>query len=327
MTMLSRRAALIVLATGCLPPVAVSAQRDKPVHLAILSMTSGLDSVPMRTLKRRLEELGYIEGRTLTLDFRGADGRIDQLPDLAARLVARRPAIVLAFGGAEPVFAARNATSAIPIVFTIATDPVADGLVASLARPGGNVTGVSSLNAELDGKRLELIKEVLPAIKRVAVLVNATDRTAAAARKRAETAAQRLGLQLEGVDIRAPVEIDAAIERARASAEAALLLGTPFFYPHLQRVGALAVKHRLPLMAPWRELPAAGGLMSYGTHVAEMFRRAADMADRILKGARPADMPIEQPTTFELVINAKAAEALGITLNPALLTRADTVLR
>ena len=325
--MLSRRAALVLLATGCLAPAPVAAQRDKPVHLGILSMTSGLDSVPLRTLKQRLAALGYVEGRTLTLDFLGGDGRVDQLPDLAARLVARRPAIILAFGGVEPVFAVRNATSTTPIVFTIATDPVADGLVASLARPGGNVTGVSSLNAELDAKRLELIKEVLPAVKRVAVLVNATDRTAAVAWKRAETAARMLGLQLEDIEVRTPVEIDAAIGRARTSAEAALLLGTPFFYPHLQRVGALAVKHRLPLIAPWRELPAAGGLMSYGTNVREMFHRAADMADRILRGARPADMPVEQPTTFELVINAKAAEALGVKLHPALLTRADTVLR
>jgi putative ABC transport system substrate-binding protein len=234
----------------------------------------------------------------------------------------------MALGGVEPVFAARAAAgSTTPIVFTIATDPVADGLVASLARPGGNVTGVSSLNAELDAKRLGLIKEILPSVKRVAVLVNPTDRTAATARERAEIAARQLGLQLESVEIRAPGEIDAAIGRARASAEAGLLLGTPFIFPHLPRVGSLAAKHRLPLIAQSREFPAAGGLMSYGTNLEEMFRRAADMADRMLKGARPADMPVEQPTTFELVINAKAAEMLGIRLSPALLTRADAVLR
>jgi putative ABC transport system substrate-binding protein len=316
-----------MVAAGWLAPGPVAAQGDKPVHLAVLSMTSGVDAVPMRTLKQRLADLGYVEGRTLTLDFRSADGRLDQLPTLAASMVARRPAVILAFGGAESVYAVRQATSATPIVFTIATDPVSDGLVASMARPGGNVTGVSSLNAELDGKRLELLREILPAAKRVAVVVNSTDRTAAAAFQRAQTAARQLGLQLEPVEIRTPTEIDTAIKRARASAEAALLLGTPFFFPYLQQVGVLAAKHRLPLIGPWRELPAAGGLMSYGTNVQELFRRAADMADRILKGARPGDMPVEQPTTFELVINAKAAEALGITLGPALLTRADTVLR
>lgn len=325
--MLSRRAALVVLATGCLVPVAGSAQRDKVVRLGVLSMTSGLDSAPIRTLKQRLGDLGYVEGQGLTLDFHGGEGRVDQLPDLAARLVARRPDLILAFGGAEPVFAMRKATSTIPIVFTIATDPVADGLVASLARPGGNVTGVSSLNAELDGKRLALIKEILPATRRVALIVNSTDRTAAAARKRAEAVAQQLGLELESIEVRSPDEIDAAIGRARASAEAAMLLGTPFFYPHSQRVGALVARHRLPVIAPWREVPAAGGLISYGTNVQEMFRRAADMADRILKGARPGEMPIEQPTTFDLVINTRAAEALGITISPNLLARADAVVR
>jgi putative ABC transport system substrate-binding protein len=324
---LTRRAALVVLATGCLGPRPARAQRPRPVHLAVLTITSDRQSVPFRTLKERLAELGHVEGSGLTLDFLTADGRIDQLPELAARLVARQPAVFLAFGGVETVVAARQATGAIPIVFTIATDPVADGLVASLARPGGNITGVSSLNAELDAKRLELVREVLPAVKRVALLVNPADRTAVAARRRTGEAARALGFQLEDVEVRASGEIEAAIGRARAKAEAGMLLGTPFFYPHLERVGILVAKHRWPLVAPWRELPAAGGLMSYGTNVREIFRRAADMADRILKGARPADTPVEQPTTFELVINAKAAEALGIGLSPALLTRADTVLR
>jgi putative tryptophan/tyrosine transport system substrate-binding protein len=325
--MLNRRAALLMLASGCLGPRAASAQRDKPVQLGILSLTSNRESGPTSTLKRRLAELGYVEGRTLTVDFQTADGRVDQLPDLATRMVQRRPTIVIAIGGAEVARAVRSATSAIPVVFTIATDPVADGLVASLARPGGNVTGVSSLNSELDAKRLELLKEILPAVKRVAVLVNASDRTSAAALQRTEAAGRLLGLRLEVVEIGTPTEIEAVIGQARTSAEAALVLGTPFFFPHLEQVGSLAVRHRLPLIAPWRELPAAGGLMSYGTSVHEIFRRAADMADRILKGARPGDMPVEQPTTFELVINAKAAAALGIKLSPALLTRADTVLR
>ena len=325
--MLSRRAALGLLATVCLAPAPAFAQRDTPVRVAVLTITSSQASVPMRTLKQRLNELGYVDGRSLTLDFVSADGRVDRLPDLAAGLVARRPAVILALGGAEPVFAVRKATSAIPVVFTIATDPVADGLVGSLARPGRNITGVSSLNAELDAKRLELIKEVLPATRRVALIVNSVDRTSTSARERAETAARRLGLQLEAVEIAAPAEIEAVIGRARAIAEAALLLGTPFFYPHLQRVGALAAKHRLPLIAPWRELPAAGGLMSYGTNIQEIFRRAAGMADRILKGTQPGDMPVEQPTTFEFVFNARAAAALGVTVSPALLTRADTVLR
>ena len=321
-----RRFVLTSLAGALIAPISAEAQPDKPVRLGVLSMTSGLDSVPIRTLKQRLGDLGYVEGRTLTLDFRGAQGSVDHLPDLAARLVARRPAVILAFGGAEPVFAARKATAAIPIVFTIATDPVADGLVASLARPGGNVTGVSSLNAELDAKRLELIKEILPGTKRVALIVNSADRTSAGARERAGAAARQLGIQLEAVDITAPAEIDAVIGRARTTAEAALLLGTPFFYPHLKQVGSLAAKHRLPLIAPWRELPAAGGLMSYGTNVQEIFRRAADMADRILKGARPGDMPVEQLTKFELVINLKTAKALGLTIPQSILLRADQVI-
>jgi putative ABC transport system substrate-binding protein len=193
--------------------------------------------------------------------------------------------VILAFGGAAPVFAARKATAAIPIVFTIATDPVADGLVASLARPGGNVTGVSSLNAELVAKRLELIKEILPGTRRVALIVNSADRTSAGARERAGAAARRLGIQLEAAEITAPAEIDAVIGRARTTAEAALLLGTPFFYPHLQQVGALAAKP-----PPHR------------------------------------DMPVEQPTTFELVINLETAKALGLTIPPSVLGRVDQVI-
>ena len=325
---LSRRAVLGLLTMACPVPVSAFAQPpDKRAHVAILSATASRTAEVMRTFEQRLKELGYVEGRTLTLEFLGADGRLDRLPDLAARLVTRRPGVIFALGGAESAFAARAATTAIPIVFTIATDPVADGLVLSVARPGANVTGVSSLNAELDGKRLDLMKEMMPGLKRVAVLINPTDRTSAPALKRVETGARVLGLQLEIVEVRTAAEVAAAIGRAKAGAEAAMLLGTPWFYPQQQRVAALVAKHRLPTIAPWREFPAAGGLMSYGTNVHEIFRRAADMVDRILKGARPGDLPVEQPTTFELVINAKAATALGIKLSPALLTRADTVLR
>ena len=325
---LSPWAALATLALACSAPAGALAQTSgKGAHIGILSATTSRDTGVVRSFEQRLKELGYIEGQTLTLEILNAEGRLDRLPDLAARLVARRPGVIFAIGGAESVFAARGATTAIPIVFAIATDPVADGLVASVARPGANVTGVSSLNSELDGKRLELLKETIPGLKRVAVLVNSTDRTAAPALKRVESGGRVLGLQLDTLDVRTATELEAAVSRAKTGADAAMLLGIPYFYPHQERVAALAAKHRVPTIGPWREFPAAGGLMSYGTNVREMFRRAAEMVDRILKGARPGEMPVEQPTTFELVINAKAAEALGIPLTPALQTRADTVLR
>ena len=325
---LTRRSALALLAAACLAPAPVPGQpADRRSHVAVLSATASRTAEVVRAFEQRLRELGYVDGSTLTLDFVSAEGRLDRLPELAARLVARGPGVIAAIGGAESAFAARGATTAIPIVFTVATDPVADGLVPSVARPGANITGVSSLNAELDGKRLELLKEVMPGLKRAAVLVNPSDRTSAQALKRVETGAQVLGLRLNTFEVRTPAEIDAAMGRAKAGSEAVLLLGTPYFFSHQSRVAVLAAKHRLPTIAPWREFPAAGGLMGHGTNVREMFRRSADMVARILKGARPGDMPVEQPTTFELVFNARTAEALGITLGPALLTRADMVLR
>jgi putative ABC transport system substrate-binding protein len=219
----------------------------------------------------------------------------------------------------------KSATATIPIVFVIPDDPVASGLVASLARPGGNMTGLSSLNVELDAKRLALLKEAIPRLARVAVLVNPADPRAGAMLAATEGAARALAVRLQVIEVRAGADMAGAVTAAaRGKADALTVLGSSFYF---SRVPELATKARLPVIAPWRQFPEAGGLMSYGADIPEMFRRAAAYVDRILKGARPADLPVEQATKFELVLNLKTANTLGLTIPPSLLAQADVVIR
>jgi putative ABC transport system substrate-binding protein len=277
-----------------------------------------------------LRDLGYIEGRNVVIEIRDAEGKLERLPALAAELVALKVDVILA-GGTAQALAAKEATKTIPIVFTAVVDAVADGLVTSLARPGGNVTGLSSLVSELVGKWLELLKQAVPGISRVAVLWHPGtlgERTEKDMLKGAEAAARALGVRLQFFEARGPADFERAFsDMTRARAGALTVWTSPMFNTQRGRLVNLAAKHRLPAVYPWTEVGDAGGLMAYGANVADVFRRAATYVDRILKGAKPGDLPVEQPTKFELVINLKTAKALSLTIPQSLLLRADEIIR
>jgi putative tryptophan/tyrosine transport system substrate-binding protein len=277
--------------------------------------------------RQRLQELGYVEGRNLAIEYRFAEGKFDRLPTLAQELV-RLEVDVIVTVVTQASLAAKHATRTIPIVIVAVSDPLGTGLVASLARPGANVTGTSAMSADVVGKSLELLKEAVPAVSRVAVLWNPDNAIFQASMLReTQLAAGRLGIELRTYAARDPDEFEPAFAGlTSAQAGALLVLTDPKYGPHAARIADLAIKFRLPAMYGVREYAAAGGLMAYGTNFTALFRRAADYVDKILKGAKPADLPVEQPTKFELVINLKAAKALGLTFPPGLLAIADEVI-
>jgi putative ABC transport system substrate-binding protein len=274
-----------------------------------------------------LRDLGWVEGKTIVIEYRWADGRSDRLPNLAAELVRLKVDVIVA-GNTAVAVTAKNATGTIPIVMVTGYDPVGLGLVASLARPGGNVTGLSfSAGADIVGKLLELLKETVPKVRRVAVLSNPTNPSHALATENVIVAARAVGVQLQLLEARGPDQFDNAFAAmARERAEALLVLADPFFGFHRSRLSALAAESRIPAMYGSRIYPEAGGLMSYGANFRHNFHRSATYVDKILKGAKPADLPIEQPVKFELVINLKTAKLLGLTIPPSLLLRADQVI-
>jgi putative tryptophan/tyrosine transport system substrate-binding protein len=274
--------------------------------------------------RQGLRQLGYVEGQTIALEVRWAEGRYERLPELVAELV-RLKVDVLVVGNSPAALAAKNATRTIPIVM-FAGDPVGLGLVASLARPGGNLTGLSYFNVELNSKRLELIKQLVPGLTRVAVLRNPTVAIHATFWQETAAAAEKLGVALQPIQVRGPEDFDAAFAAARDNAQALLAFDDAMTIAYRSRVVALAASSRLPAMYGFREFPDDGGLMSYGPNFVILFQRAATFVDKVLKGAKPADLPVEQPTKFELVINTKAAKALGLTVPPSLLARADEVI-
>ncbi len=283
---------------------------------------------PVDAFRQGLRELGYVEGQNLVIEYRGAEGRDERLPDLAAELVRLHVDVLVAVG---PIAtrAAQHATRTLPIVMTGTADPVGAGFVASLARPGGNITGVSLLMAELPGKRLELLKETVPQSTRVAVLANPDNPVYEALRNNLTVAARALGLHLHVVEVHSADELDPAFAAVtREGADALMVLSDPALMDNLRgRVADLAATHRLPAMYNWKMYVEAGGLMSYGPSLPGIYRYAATYVDKILKGAKPADLPVEQPTKFELVINLKTAQALGVTIPPTLLFLADEVIR
>jgi putative ABC transport system substrate-binding protein len=280
--------------------------------------------------RQGLRDLGYVEGRNVVIEYRWAEGKFERLPALAAELVALKVDVILATTVLAAV-AAKQAVKTIPIVFFAAADPIGSGLVTSLARPGGNVTGLSVLSPELIGKRLEHLKQAVPGVSRVAVLWEpggGGERTDKDMLKRAEVAGQALGMRLQYVEARGPADFDRAFsDMTRAHADALTVLPSPMFFNERRRLVDLAAKHRLPAGYPWREGADAGGLMSYGPSIADLYRRAATYVDKILKGVMPGDLPVEQPTKFELVINRKTAKALGLTIPQSLLQRADEVIQ
>ncbi len=264
------------------------------------------------------------------IEYRDAEGKLERLPALAAELVALKVDVIVA-PNTPAALAAKHATRTLPIVFIGAGDPVTSGLVTSLARPGGNVTGLSVLSTELVGKWLELLKQAVPGVSRVAVLWQPgamDERTDKEMQKEAEVAAQALGVRLQFVEARGPADFDRAFsDMTRARAGALTVRPAPMFISERRRLVDLAAKNRLPAVYAWREFVDAGGLMAYGPNLADLYRRAATYVDKILKGAKPADLPVEQPTKFELVINLKTAKALGLTIPPSVLARADEVIQ
>ena len=329
---LRRPSVIVALALGLLAaPVAADAQQPAKVYrigiLATVPPTTPEFALIWEALTEGLRGLGYVEGQNTIIERRFSEGKFERFPDLAAELVRLKVDVIVAAGTPAPE-AARRATTAIPIVMTNHGDPVGTGLVASLARPGGNVTGLSLLFPELVGKQLELLKEAVPKVSRVAVLWNPTNKTHPLSLREAEVAARSLGIQLQFLEVRAPDEFESAfvaITKERASA--LLVLPDPVLVGHRTRIAELSAKSRLPAMAGLREHARAGSLMSYGPDLRDNFRRAATFVDKILKGAKPADLPVEQPTKFELVINLKTAKALGLTIPDSVFIRADEVIR
>ncbi len=272
----------------------------------------------------RLRDLGWTEGRTVTIEVRWAEGNEQRFAEIAAEFVKLKVDVIVTSGAAG--IAAKRATTTIPIVFAVANDPVGSGLVASLSRPGGNVTGLSLQAGELTGKRLEFMKEILPTFGRLAVLGNVGYSAAALEMREISEAAFRLGIEVIRLEIRNPDDIAAALEMAKGRADALYISTDPVVNTNRVRIHDLAMGAKLPAMSGVREYAAAGGVMSYGPSYPDLFRRAADLVDKILRGTKPGDIPIEQPTKFELVFNLKTAKALGITVPPRLLFTADEVI-
>jgi putative ABC transport system substrate-binding protein len=307
-------------------PVPLAAAGAKTVQVGVLSTYPTSDLPFFVALSRRFRELGYLEGQNLVLEFRNAGGDADRLPRLADDLVRLRVDAIVAVGTESTLRAASRATRTTPIVvIALDYDPVALGYATSLARPGGNVTGVFLRQPELTAKRLELLREAIPKLTRVAVLADAYSLDQI---KLAEPAGPSLGLRLQVLDTRTPGGLSGAFEAAHPGRAAALLVpASPTFFRERRRIADLAVRYRLPTITAAREFADAGALMSYGANLSAMSARAADYVDRIVKGARPGDLPVEQPTTFELVVNLKTARVLGLAIPQPLLMRADALIR
>jgi putative tryptophan/tyrosine transport system substrate-binding protein len=305
------------------------AQQSKKVprigYLSVLSPSS--DSARLDAFRKGLFELGYVEGQNIAIEARYTEGKLDRLPDLAGELVRLNVDVIVA-GGSTAIGATKNATKLIPIVMAHGSDPVELGYVASLARPGGNITGLTHLAPELGGKRLELLKDMIAQLSRVAVLTDPGTGGHGPQIRELEVAAPALGLQLRAVEVRAPNELETAFSAMTMWRAGAFIgLQQPTLDRLRQRIVDLAAKNRLPAMYPNSEYVETGGLMSYAADIVVMFRRAAMYVDKILKGTKAADLPVEQPTKFELVINLKAAKQIGLTIPPNVLARADKVIK
>jgi putative ABC transport system substrate-binding protein len=329
--MMNRRRFLQTMSASVLAvPLTAEAQQAASIPRAgFLSPSSLSDSRTVRyfqAFRQGLRELGYVEGQNIAIESRWAEGKYNRLPGLAAELVRLNIAVIVTYGGVATE-AARQATRTIPIVMAVVQEAVATGLVSSLARPGGNITGLSSMSPELVEKQLQILKEVIPKLSRVALLGNPAQNAHALQVRHAQDAARLLGVDLQVLEARDPSENDkafAAITTERINA--VIILGDAMLLDHRTHIASLATRGRLPIISALSPHAEAGGLMAYGPNISDTFRRAATYVDKILKGAKPGELPIEQPTKFELVINLKTAKALGLTIPPSILLRADQVI-
>ena len=324
-----RRREFITLVGGAAVtwPLAARAQQARKVPtVGFLGQSTPLgESERAAAFAQRLRELGWVEGRTIAIEYRWAAGRNERLAEIAAEFVQFKMDVIVA-GGAPPVLAAMQATSIIPIVFASAGDPVGTGLVASLARPGGNVTGLSVLAVDLASKRLDLLREVVSGFGRLAIMGNVGNPIILNELAELQAAAGRLGLQVDRLEIQRPQDIAPALEAVKGRADAVYVCQDLLTVGNRMRINTLALGARLPVMHASREHIEAAGLMSYGPNFLDLYRRAGDYVDKILRGAKPGDLPVEQPTKFELVINLTTARALGLTIPESLLARADEVI-
>jgi putative ABC transport system substrate-binding protein len=286
---------------------------------------ASLAPIRLEPLRQGFHDLGYVEGRNLTIEARWGEGRLDRLPSLAAELVNARVDVIVTAAGAA-ARAVRDATTTVPIVMVDPGDPVGAGLVPSLARPGGNITGLSSATPDIVGKQVQVLKEALPPLSNVFFMSNPGVPAGALAVKEAETAAHSIGARLQAIGVRDPAEFEPAIMGIPRERAALIVFPDPLTFTHRRRLMELALQHGLPAASGSKEFAEAGGLLSYGPSFVDMFRRAAVYVDKILRGAKPADLPIEQPTKFELVISQRTAKALGVTIPQSLLQRADQVI-
>jgi len=328
---MNRRESIIALvALGAVPLATEAQQAAKVARIGYLTPSLGDDPHLLEAFRQGLRDLGYVEGRNLVIEYREAEGKPNRLPALAAELVALKVDVIVA-PITSAARAAKQATETIPIVFAASADPVTDGFVTSLARPGGNITGLSLVAPELVGKRLELLKQAVPGVSRVAVLRlpgALGERTDKYMLEEAETAARALGVRLQLVDVRGPADFDRAFsDMTEARAGALTVLPNNMFLRERRRLVDLAAKNRLPAVYSGRAVVDSGGLMSYGPNIADNYRRAATYVDKILKGAKPADLPVEQPDKFQLIINLKTAKDLGLTIPQSVLARADEVIQ
>jgi len=325
-----RDTVLALLALGAAPLAAEAQQAARVARIGYLSPNLAASPYLRDAFLQGLRDLGYVEGRNVVIEYRDAEGKLDRLPALAAELVALKVDVIFAPNTLAAV-PAKQATRTIPIVFAVAGDPVGSGLVTSLARPGGNVTGLSNLALELVGKCLELLKQAVPGVSRISVLWHPgafPERTEKDMLKAADVAARVLGVQPQFLEARGPQDFDRTFsDMTRERAGALTVLPSNMFISERRRLVELAAKNRLPAVYPWKEFVHAGGLMAYGPNYDDLFRRAVTYVDKILKGTKPGDLPVEQPTKFELVINLKTAKALGLALPQSLVQRADEVIQ
>jgi putative ABC transport system substrate-binding protein len=320
--------AVVLTLSLALAPIAAEAQQAGKVYrIGVLeTMSARLNTANLNAFRQGLRELGYVEGRDFVIEYRSADGRPERFPGLATELVDLKVDLIVT-RGTPAVLAAEKATGSIPIVMATSADPTRFGVVSSLARPGGNVTGLSTVAVELAGKRLELLKEAIPRIARIALLANMSSPAILSQWRQIEGAARSLGLEPQLLDVRASADFARAFDTAiKQRADAIIVSNDTLTQTNLRRIVDLSAKHRLPSIFSSREYVDAGGLMAYGPNFTELYRRAATYVDKILKGAKPADLPIEQPTKFELVINMQTAKALGLTIPQTILLQADQVI-